>query len=46
MKLIQDPYSLAEKDLVKLVGRIYAGHKVTAPGRLVRLTKEAAPATT
>ena len=46
MKLIQDPYSLAERDLVKLVGRIYAGHKVTAPGRLVRLTKEAAQETT
>ena len=46
MKLITDPYSLAERDLVKLVGRIFAGHKVTAPGRLVRLTKEAAAETT
>ena len=46
LKLIEDPYSLAERDLVKLVGRIFAGHKVTAPGRLVRLTKEASPATT
>ena len=46
LKLIQDPYSLAEKDLVKLVGRVYAGHAVTAPGRLVRLTKEAAAVTT
>ena len=46
MKLINDPYSLAERDLVKLVGRVFAGHAVTAPGRLVRLTKEASPETT
>ena len=46
LKLINDPYSLAEKDLLKIVGRVYCGHDVTAPGRLVRLTKEAAPATT
>ncbi len=46
LKLINDPYSLAEQDLQKIVGRIYAGHGVTAPGRLVRLTKEADPATT
>ena len=46
LKLIEDPYSLAERDLVKLVGRIYAGHAVTAPGRLVRLSKESDPATT
>ena len=46
LKLITDPYSLAERDLVKLVGRVYAGHAVTAPGRLVRLTKEAAAETT
>ena len=46
LKMIQDPYSLAEKDLVKLVGRVYAGHAVTAPGRLVRLTKEGTPAST
>lgn len=46
LKLINDPYSLAEKDLLKIVGRVYAGHAVTAPGRLVRLTKEAAAATT
>lgn len=44
LKLIEDKYSLAEKDLVKLVGRVYAGHAVTAPGRLVRLTKEAGAA--
>ena len=46
MKLIKDEYSLAEKDLVKLVGRVFCGHDVVAPGRLVRLTKEAGAATT
>ena len=46
LKLIEDPYSLAEKDLVKMVGRVYAGHAVTAPGRLVRLTKEGTAAST
>ena len=46
LKIINDPYSLAEKDLLKIVGRVYCGHGVTAPGRLVRLTKEADPATT
>jgi HK97 family phage major capsid protein len=46
LKLINDPYSLAEKDLLKVVGRVYAGHAVTAPGRLVRLTKEAAATST
>ena len=34
-----DDLSLAEDDLVKIVGRQYAGHAVTAPGRLVKLTK-------
>jgi len=46
MKLITDPYTKAEEDLVKIVGRVFAGHGVTAPGRLVRLTKEAAATTT
>ena len=46
LKLINDPYSLAEQDLQKIVGRVYAGHGVTAPGRLVRLTKEAGAVTT
>ena len=46
LKLIKDEYSLAEKDLVKLVGRVFCGHDVVAPGRLVRLTKEAGAATT
>ena len=46
LKLIKDEYSLAEKDLVKLVGRVFCGHDVVAPGRLVRLTKEAGAVTT
>ena len=46
LKMITDPYSKAEEDLVKLVGRVFAGHGVTAPGRLVKLTKEAAAVTT
>ena len=46
LKLIEDKYSLAEKDLVKLVGRVFCGHGVVAPGRLVRLTKEAGAVTT
>lgn len=45
LKMVNDPYSLAERDLVKLVGRVYAGHAVTAPGRLVRLTKTAGATT-
>ena len=36
-----DDLSLAEDDLVKVVGRQYAGHEITAPGRLVKLTKPA-----
>ena len=34
-----DDLSLAEDDLVKVVGRQYAGHDITAPGCLVKLTK-------
>lgn len=34
-----DDMSLAESDLVKVVGREYAAHAVTAPGRLVNVTK-------
>lgn len=34
-----DDLSLAEKDLVKIVGRQYAAHGVTAPGRLVKINK-------
>lgn len=34
-----DDLSLAEDDLVKIVGRQYAAHGVTAPGRFVKLAK-------
>lgn len=34
-----DDLSLAEEDLVKVVGRQYAAHGVTAPGRFVKLAK-------
>lgn len=34
-----DDLSLAEKDLVKIVGRQYAAHGVTAPGRFVKVAK-------
>ena len=37
---------VAREDLLKIVGRVYAGHAVTAPGRLVKLIKEAAAVTT
>ena len=40
-----DDMSLAESDLVKVVGREYAGHAVTGPGRLVNVTKPAAVTT-
>lgn len=34
-----DDLSMAEKDLVKVVGRQYSAHGVTAPGRFVKMTK-------
>lgn len=37
-----DDLSEADADLVKVVGRQYAAHAVTAPGRFVNLTKPAA----
>lgn len=37
-----DDLSQAEKDMVKVVGRQYAAHGITKPGRLVNLTKETA----
>ena len=40
-----DDMSLAEKDMVKVVGRQYAAHGVTAPGRLCNITKAAASST-
>ena len=36
---------LYEKDLIKIVGRQYAGHKVTGPGRFVNVKKAAAVTT-
>ena len=41
-----DPYTYGEDDMVKVVARQYAGHGVTAPGRLVKLCKPAAAVTT
>ena len=41
-----DDLSEAEADLVKVVGRQYAAHAVTAPGRFVNMTKPADPVTT
>ena len=40
-----DDLSQAEKDMVKVVGRQYAAHAITKPGRLVNLTKETAATT-
>lgn len=40
-----DDLSLAESDMVKVVGRIYAAHDVTGPGMLVNLIKPAAVTT-
>ena len=41
-----DDMSLAEKDMVKLVGRQYVAHAITAPGRLCKVTHPAAAVTT
>ena len=41
-----DDLTYAEDDMVKVVARQYAGYGVTAPGRLVKLCKPAAAATT
>lgn len=40
-----DDLSLAEQDLVKIVGRQYAAHAVTAPGRFCNIKKPAATTT-
>jgi len=40
-----DDLSLAESDLVKVVGRIYAAHEVTGPGTLVNIIKPSAVTT-
>lgn len=40
-----DELSEAEADLVKVVGRVYAAHAVTGPGRFANITKPAAATT-
>lgn len=40
-----DDVTQAELDMVKIVGRQYAAHGITKPGRLVNLTKAAAAST-
>lgn len=40
-----DDLTKAEEDVVKIVGRQYAAHGITKPGRLVNLTKPAAATT-
>lgn len=40
-----DDLSLAEKDLIKIVGREYAAHGVVAPGKFVNIIKPAAATT-
>lgn len=40
-----DDLSLAEKDLVKIVGRQYAAHGVTAPGKFCNIAKPSAVTT-
>lgn len=39
IEILKDPYSLAEKDLVKLVGKQYVGLAVVANNALVKVTK-------
>lgn len=39
VKFVYDEYSLAERDLIKVVGRLYAGIGVTTPGMFVKVTK-------
>ena len=40
-----DDMTLAEEDMVKIVGRQYAAHKITRPGRFVNIAKPAAATT-
>lgn len=42
VKFVYDDLSLAEQDLVKIVGRIMVAVAVTAPGRLAKIVKPAA----
>lgn len=39
VQFVYDEYSLAEKDLIKIVGRLYAGIGVTAPGMFAKVVK-------
>lgn len=39
VKFIYDEYSLAERDLVKIVGRLYAAIEVTGPGMFAKVVK-------
>lgn len=41
-----DPYTYGEDDMIKVVARQYAGYGITAPGRLVKLTKPSGGETT
>lgn len=41
-----DDLSLSETDMVKIVGRQYAAHKITGPGRLCKITHPAAAVST
>ena len=43
--IVYDNLSEAEADLIKIVGRQYAAHAVTAPGRFANITKPAAVTT-
>ena len=45
MVIKYDDLTNAEADMVKVVGRQYAAHAITKPGRLVNLTKPAAAST-
>ena len=45
MVIKYDEMTLAEKDMVKVVGRQYAAHGITSPAKLVNLAKPAAATT-
>lgn len=39
VEIIYDPYTMAEKNRIKLVGRYFAAHGVTGLGRFAKITK-------
>lgn len=39
VEIIYDPYTLSENNRIKIVGRLFASHGVTAPGRFAKITK-------